>query len=125
MDTFNIPNTTCIDIIYIKLHCKDCIKKINGFDYDNDDEYMNIYDMLLRIGKKEILDEDLPNFEISCEFTLNTDNFNYTIDLNTIKNTKEYIEFMNSFGEISFHQKDDEVTDTFLEYDSFYPIDKK
>jgi len=107
------------------LHCKDCIKKINGFNYDNDDEYMSSYNMLLRVGKKEILDEDLPNFEISCEFTLNSDNFNYTIDLNTMKNTKEYIEFMDSFGEASCHDKDDEIADTFFEYDSCYPIDKK
>ena len=37
---------------------------------------MGSFDKLLRVGKEEILDEDLTNFEISGEFTLNTDNFN-------------------------------------------------
>jgi len=120
--TFNIPNTTCIDMIYIKLHCQDCIKKINGFDYDK--ESMSSFDMLLRVGKKEIIDEDLPNFEISGEFTLNIDKFNYTIDLNTMKNTKEYIEFMDSFGEASCNTKGVKITDTFFEYDGNYPIEK-
>ena len=120
--TFNIPNTTCIDMIYIKLHCQDCIKKINGINYDK--ESMGSFDMLLRVGKEEILDEDLPNFEISGEFTLNTDNFNFTIDLNAMKNTKEYIEFMDSFGEASCNTKGLKITDTFFEYDGCYPIDK-
>ena len=120
--TFNIPNTTCIDMIYIKLHCQDCIKKINGINYDK--ESRGSFDMLLRVGKEEILDEDLPNFEISGEFTLNTDNFNFTIDLNTMKNTKEYIEFIDSFGEASCNTKGFKITDTFFEYDGCYPIDK-
>ncbi len=109
-------------MIYIKLHCQDCIKKINGINYDK--ESMGSFDMLLRVGKEEILDEDLPNFEISGEFTLNTDNFNFTIDLNTMKNTKEYIEFMDSFGEASCNTKGLKITDTFFEYDGCYPIDK-
>ena len=121
--TFNIPNTTCIDMIYIKLHCQDCITKINGFNCDK--ESKNSFDMLLRVGKEEILDEDLPDFEISGEFTLNTDTFNYTIDLNIMKNTKEYIEFMDSFGEASCNTKGIKITDTFFEYDGFYPIEKK
>ena len=120
--TFNIPNTTCIDMIYIKLHCQDCIKKINGINYDK--ESMGSFDMLLRVGKEVILDEDLPNFEISGEFNLNTDNFNFTIDLNTMKNTKEYIEFIDSFGEASCNTKGLKITDTFFEYDGSYPIDK-
>ena len=119
--TFNIPNTTCIDMIYIKLHCEDCIQKINGFEYDI--EYKSSFDMLLRVGKKEILDEALPNFEISGEFTLNTDKFSYTIDLNTMKNTKEYIEFMDSFGEASCNTKGFTISDTFFEYDGSYPIE--
>jgi hypothetical protein len=121
--TFNIPNTACIDMIYIKLHCQDCITKINGFNCDK--ESKNSFDMLLRVGKEEILDEDLPDFEISGEFTLNTDTFNYTIDLNIMKNTKEYIEFMDSFGEASCNTKGIKITDTFFEYDGFYPIEKK
>ena len=120
--TFNIPNTTCIDMIYLKLHCQDCIKKINGINYDK--ESRGSFDMLLRVGKEEILDEDLPNFEISGEFNLNTDNFNFTIDLNTMKNTKEYIEFIDSFGEASCNTKGLKITDTFFEYDGCYPIDK-
>ena len=29
---FNIQNNSCINIAYIFIHCKDCIKKIEGFD---------------------------------------------------------------------------------------------
>ena len=42
-----------------------------------------------------------------------------------MKNTKEYIELMDSFGEASCNTKGLKITDTFLEYDGCYPIEKK
>ena len=120
---FNIPNTTCIDIIYIYIHCKDCIKLVNGMNYTKSSNFY--HDMILRVGKKNIINEDLPDFEINTEFTLNTDNFDYTVLLNTMKNTKEYIEFLESFGEASCNTKSTLVTDTIFKYEGSYPIKNK
>ena len=117
---FNLPNTSCIDAIYIYIFCNDCIKKINGKKYINEDNCF--YQVLLRNGKEMINDDNLADFKIETNFTLSEYNFKYTVLLNTMKNTETYQEFLNSFGEASVNaRKIALVSDTVYKYEGIFP----
>ena len=77
---FNLANTSCIDAVYIYIFCHNCIKKINGKKYINEDNCF--YNELLRVGKEIINDDNLPDFTIETNFTLSEYNFEYTVLLN-------------------------------------------
>ena len=115
---FNISNTSCINIAYIYIRCNECVKKVNGYIFNKEEN--PFHHISLRVGKKEIIDDDLPNFDISTNFTLNTKSFNYTIILNTMQITKDYYKFLNSFGEASCNSKDSVASDTLFVYDDKY-----
>lgn len=45
------------------------------------------------------MNDDVPEFITSANFTLNTDTFKYKIILNTWEITSDFYQFINSFGE--------------------------
>ena len=118
---FNLANTSCIDAVYIYIFCHNCIKKINGKKYINEDNCF--YNELLRVGKEIINDDNLPDFTIETNFTLSEYNFEYTVLLNSMKNTEKYGEYLNSFGEASVNaRKLIFVSDTVFKYEGTFPI---
>lgn len=121
---FNITNSSCIDGIYIYIFCNNnCIKKINGKNYKNEDNCL--YNVLLRVGKEIINDDNLPDFTIETNFTLSEYNFEYTVLLNSMKNSEKYEEYLNSFGEASVNaRKINIVSDTVFKYEGIFPIGK-
>lgn len=114
---FNISNISCINIVYIYIRCKECIKKINGKIFNETKNENPSYDLQLRVGKKEIINDDLPNFEINSTFTLNTNKFDYTILLNTMEISKDYYKFLDSFGEASCNARSSVTSDTIFLFD--------
>ena len=118
---FNISKLSCIDIVYIYIRCKECVKKVNGNIFNDTKDDNPFYDVSLRVGKREILNDDLPNFDISTNFTLDTNSFNYTILFNTMQITKDYYKYLDSFGEASCNAKAQYPIDTLFVYDGKYP----
>ena len=118
---FNISNMSCIDLVYIYIRCKECVKKINGNNFNDTKNDNPFHDILLRVGKNEIINDDLPNFIINTNFTLDTKSFNYTILLNTMQITKDYYKFLDSFGEASCNSKAQYTSDTIFIYDGNFP----
>ena len=116
---FNLPNTSCINAIYLYIHCNKCITKINGNPYKKDEnEY---YNSIIRVGKENINDDYLPDFVIDTNFTLKNYNFNYTVLLNTMKNTESYQDFLNSFGEAVCNARSSIISDTIFKYEGHFP----
>ena len=117
---FNLPNTSCINAIYLYINCNKCLLKINGNPYKKEEnEY---YNSIIRVGKENINDDYLPDFIIDTNFTLKNYNFNYTILLNTMKNTEQYQDFLNSFGEAVCNARSMQVSDTIFKYKGSFPI---
>ena len=123
---FKIQNHSCIDSIYISIFCDDCIKKTNGKELIIDEKDKNnpihFFDVLLKVGKEIIYDDNLPNFNIDTNFTLSTSSFKYMVLLNTMKNTETYQEFLNSFGEAACNMKSAIPSDTLYKYDGEFSI---
>lgn len=117
---FNISNISCIDAVYIYIRCRECVKKVNGIEFNTIKNDNPFHDLLIKVGKKEIIDDSLPNFVISSNFTLETKKFNYTIILNTMQITKDYYNFLDSFGEASCNSKSQYVSDTLFLYDGYF-----
>ena len=117
----NITNDSCIDFAYIYIRCSDCVKKVNHIPIDYSKKKYASYDVLLKVGKKDIIDDYLPDFIANTNFTLSTNNFNYTIALNTMEITKEYYEFLDAFGEAACNAKSQRPADTIFVYDKSYP----
>ena len=120
---FNIDKILCIDALYIFINCDDCIKKVNGFDIDNKLRKKGDWDFAARVGKEIIDDEVMPNFKVNFNFTLNSNKYNYTFYLNTMKNSKDYIDYMDSFGEASCNSRRLRiVSDTLFKYEFVSPL---
>ena len=118
---FNISNDYCIDFAYIYIRCTDCVKKINNITIDTKKDDNPIHDVYLRVGKYNITNDDLPNFITNSNFTLTTNNFNYTIILNTMQITRDYYKFLDAFGEGACNSKSlSLITDTIFVYDRSY-----
>ena len=117
---FNISKTACIEAIYIIFYCDNCLEKRNGIDAVGG-EGKEIY-FLIRKGKKEIVDTELPDFITESNFVLNATEFNYSLLLNNKKNSKDYLKFMDSFGEGSVNYGKFPPTDTLYKYDGIYKI---
>ena len=91
---FEFNKTLCLDSILIEINCSNCIVKRNGED-SKDKNYTNV---LLRVGKDNIQNEDLPDFIAQTDFLLDKEDFDYNVFLGTNQNSKEYISFHESFG---------------------------
>ena len=56
----NISNTSCIDLIYLYIHCDNCVEKVNGINKESEKHKVNV--LLIRSGKKEINDQYISDF---------------------------------------------------------------
>ena len=116
---FNISNNSCIDSVYIYISCNECVKSVNGIKIN---EKRNIHQMTLKVGRKNFTYDNLPDFIIESNYTLNIDNFNYTIFFNSMEITYEYYKFLDSFGEASCNSKGQSATDTIFIYDGSFSL---
>ena len=116
----NIENKTCIEAVYIKFNCDNCLVKMNGFDTKGFDCQKDYF--LIKVGKKEIADTYLPNINTESKFVVNTTQLNFSLLLNTKKNSKDYLKFLESFGEGSVNYGKFTPRDTLYKYDSVYNI---
>ena len=116
---FNISNNSCIDSVYIYISCNECVKSVNGIKIN---EKRNIHQMTLKVGRKSFSYDNLPDFIIESNYTLNIDNFNYTIFFNSMEITYEYYKFLDSFGEASCNSKGQSATDTIFIYDGSFSL---
>ena len=117
---FNISKKSCIEGIYIVFHCNHCLLKRNGKTPVKEDDNDIYY--LIRKGKKEIIDSQLPDFITESNFVVNVTELNYTVLLNNKKNTKDYLKFLDSFGEGSVNYGKFVPTDTLYRYDDIYKL---
>ena len=114
----NISNTSCIDLIYLYIHCDNCVEKVNGINKKSEKHKVNV--LLIRSGKKEINDQYISDFITETNMILNINEFNYTLLLNTMKNSKNYLKFLDSFGEASVNCRGTSPSDTIYKYDKNY-----
>ena len=91
---FEFNKTLCLDSILIEINCNNCIVKRNG----EDSKDKNFTKVLLRVGKDNIQNEDLPDFIAQADFLLDKEDFDYNVYLGTNQNSKEFISFQ-AFGE--------------------------
>jgi hypothetical protein len=113
----NIEKKACIDAVYLYILCSNCVEKVNGIINNDKEEVMRL---LIRIGKEEILDSELPDFISETNITLNVNEFDYLLLLNTMKNSKDYLKFLESFGEASINTKKALPSDTIYKYEEKY-----
>ena len=118
--TINISKTACIEAVYINFFCDTCLEKMNG-NVANERNYKDIL-LLIRHGKKEIIDSELPDFITESNIVVNVTNFNYTVLLNTKKNSKDYLKFLESFGEASVNGANPRARDTIYKYDGVFNL---
>ena len=119
---FNIKNTSCIDSVYLYINCDKCILKVNNLDYQYKDSGVGDKNsLLIRIGKNEINNSIMPDFITKSNFILNTNKFQYNIYLNTMKNSKDYLTFLESFGEATCNARSSHISDTIFKYEGSYP----
>jgi hypothetical protein len=114
----NISNTSCIDLIYLYIHCDNCVEKVNGINKESEKHKVNV--LLIRSGKKEINDQYISDFITETNMILNVNEFNYTLLLNTMKNSKDYLKFLDSFGEASVNCRSTLPSDTIYKYETNY-----
>ena len=114
----HIDKEACIDSVYFYIRCDKCIKKVNAIN--RDEENYNGY-LLIRVGKKEIDDSNLIDFYTEFNMTLSVKEFNYYLLLNTMKNTKDYLNFLNYFGDASCNARSTRISDTIFKFDSKFP----
>ena len=115
---FNITHTACIDAIYLNINCEDCVEEMNGNKKKKENRRKNM--LLIRFGKENITDANLPDFNVETKFILNVKKFSYYLFLNTKKNTKDYLKFLESFGEASVNFGQFLVSDTLYKYEEEY-----
>ena len=84
----------------------------------------NYKDILLRIkhGKTEIVDLELPDFITESNIVVNVTSFTYSVLLNTKKSSKDYLKFLESFGEGSVNFANTYPRDTLYRYDGIYNL---
>ena len=116
----NISKTTCIEAVYIIFSCDTCLETMNGKIIEA--SYSSMIDILLRHGKKEIIDSELPDFITESNFVVNVTSFNYTVSLNIKKNLKDYLKFLESFGEGAVNFGNFGPSDTIYKYDGVWSI---
>ena len=116
----NISKTTCIEAVYIYFFCDTCVQKMNN-KTANERNYKNIF-LLIKHGKKEIVDSELPDFITESNIVVNVTNFNYSVLLNTKKNSKDYLKFLESFGEGAVNFASGTPSDTLYKYDRVYNL---
>ena len=114
----NISKDACIDLVYLYIYCNECVEEVNGKEKPKD--YEGNYTLLIRVGKKEIIDNKLPNFIAETKMILNVNEFNYSLLLNTKKNSKDYLKFLDSFGEASVNFGQSKPADTVYKYEAKY-----
>ena len=116
----NISKTACIEAVYINFFCDTCLEKMNGI-VANEKNSNNIL-LAIRHGKKEIIDSELPDFITESNIVVNVTSFNYTVSLNTKKNSKDYLKFLESFGEASVNIGSGILSDTIYKYDGVFQL---
>ena len=116
----NISKTTCIEMVYIYFYCDTCVQTMN----DKIASEKNYKDILLRIkhGKTEIVDSELPDFITESNIVVNVTSFTYSVLLNTKKSSKDYLKFLESFGEGSVNFANTYPRDTLYRYDGIYNL---
>ena len=120
---FNIDKNACINIVYLYIHCYDCVIKTNGKNISyNDRISMSKEGFAIVVGKENIVDDSLPDFNTQSNMTLNVNEFKYTLLLNTKKNSKDYLKFLDSFGEASVNFASESPSDTVYKYEGNYKI---
>ena len=122
---FNIPKEACINMVYLYIHCGYCVQKTNGQNKTYNSrisESKNSF--LITFGKENITDYSLPDFNTQTNMTLNVTEFKYTLLLNTKKNSKDYLKFLESFGEASVNFATSLPADTVYKYEGNYKIGK-
>ena len=115
---FNINHATCIDAVYLNIDCEDCIEEMNGNKNEKTENSINM--LLIKVGKEKIVDANLPDFTCETKFILNVEKFSYYLFLNTKKNSKDYLKFLESFGEASCNLGQFFVSDTLYKYKEEY-----
>ena len=78
--------------------------------------------LAIRHGKKEIIDSELPDFITESNIVVNVTSFNYTVSLNTKKNSKDYLKFLESYGEASVNMASGILSDTIYKYDGVFKL---
>ena len=79
--------------------------------------------IFLKVGKKEIKgknDTSLADIITKTNFVLSTNNFKYSLYLVTMKNSKDYLKFMDSFGEAICNARSTMISDTIFKYEGYY-----
>ena len=112
----NISKGACIDGVYLFIHCNECVKEVNG--KEKPDLWEGNYFLLIRVGKEKIDDNKLPDFISQSKIILNVNEFNYSLLLNTKKNSKDYLKFLDSFGEASVNIGQSLPSDTVYNYEA-------
>ncbi len=110
----NITNNTCLDYVQLYINCSDCVKKVNNKTIQKNDY------IFLKVGKENITNDDLPDFIIDVNVTLTTQDFNYTVFLNTLQITKDYYQFLDAFGEATCNTFSHRPGDTLFVYERSY-----
>ena len=107
-------NNTCLDYVFLYINCSDCVKKVNNKTIQANDY------IFLKVGKENITNDDLPDFIIDVNVTLTTQDFNYTVFLNTLQITKDYYQFLDAFGEATCNTFSHRPGDTLFVYERSY-----
>ena len=110
----DISNNTCLDYVFLYINCSDCVKKVNNKTIQANDY------IFLKVGKENITNDDLPDFIIDVNVTLTTNNFDYTVFLNTLQITKDYYQFLDAFGEATCNTFSRRPGDTLFVYERSY-----
>ena len=120
MKKINISKTACIEAVYIDFICDTCLQKMND-NVANERNYNHIL-FIIKHGKKEIIDTELPDFITESTIVVNVTSFNYTVSLNNKKNSKDYLKFLESFGEASVTSAGTRACDTIYKYEGVFNI---
>ena len=91
---------------------------MNGRQKSKEDYRKNM--LLIRVGKENITDTNLPDFICETKYILKVRKFRYHLFLNTKKNTNDYLKFLESFGEASVNFGQFFVSDTLYKYEEEY-----
>ena len=116
----NISKTTCIEAVYINFYCETCLQQMNG-KIANEKYYKDIR-LIIKHGKKEIVDSELSDFITETNIIVNVTSFNYTVQLNTKRTSKDYLKFLESFGEASVNFASPAISDTIDKYDGVFNL---
>ena len=118
----NIEKEACIIAVYLYINCNNCVQKFNGKIKENKDN-INKVGFLIRIGKEEITNTALPDFNSESNMILTENEFDYIVLLSTMKNSKDYLKFLESFGEASVNFRKYPPSDTLYKYEGKYKLE--